>query len=425
MLGIADHSPAILTVLLDRTKYRMTLLDDPDNWGDKLQEFAAVKNGKLIKVVFVAGVGLLNAIKNAKIALSDCKVVVFDEIDRLLSIDDIELHDATFDEDDEVWEFSKVSNDGLNTALASSCSGYDQEVDAEESDPQELEAEYSGVEDAMGGEKVAAGERHSSLLPIFGAQPEEEEVTTQVVAEPESIPESVSEAAEAPVEEKPKRKRGRPPKAKVEGAAEEKPKRKRGRPPKVRNEVEEILTKRRPPQKEEEESQGITQKRRSKIDPSTEDQAASEETPTAQAPTAYKIIEKSLSGRVEALVSKLQGSERKEYLDALMLWVVGVMTDDRYTKVRNHFLSKLDKRRVKGTEGFITGDYGNKMFDAFYDVTVFNTSIAEAAQHHKVVADDLFYVVDRCPDLGDKPKFQWKPDPEFIKMRKKQLRAKS
>jgi hypothetical protein len=403
----------------------MTLLDDPDNWADKLQEFAAVENGARTKVVFIAGVPLLNSIRNSDIPIADCKVVVFDEIDHLMSIDGIDLHDASFNDDDEVWEFSKVSNDGLNGALAGTFFGHDQDVeDGETEDPHKLEAESSGVEDVMGGERTTADteERHSSLLPIFGAQQPAEE---------ESAPEVVETAAE----ETPKRKRGRPPKAKVEGAAEEKPKRKRGRPPKVRDEVAELLSKRRPPQKEEEGEEGatVTQKRRSKIDVSAEAPPAAPEVPgsavsaeaPAEPPQKYKIIEKSLSGRIDALVSKLQGNDRKEYLDAVLLWAVGILTDDRYTKVRNHFLDKLDKRRVKGTEGFITGDYGNKMFDAFYDVKVFGTSIEEAAKHHKVIADDLFYVVDLCPDLGDKPKFQWKPDPEFIKLRKKQLRAKS
>jgi hypothetical protein len=39
MLGVADHSPAVLSVLLDRTQYRMVLLDDLDTFKPFLGHF--------------------------------------------------------------------------------------------------------------------------------------------------------------------------------------------------------------------------------------------------------------------------------------------------------------------------------------------------------------------------------------------------
>ena len=76
MIGLSHHTPAVISVLVQRESFKThTILHKEDNWRQLLERFLDVGDTTREKVVFVDGVATLQMLKADEFdGLEDCKL---------------------------------------------------------------------------------------------------------------------------------------------------------------------------------------------------------------------------------------------------------------------------------------------------------------------------------------------------------------
>jgi hypothetical protein len=117
MLGLAHHSPAIVTVLLTRALFRQhTINVESDKWREALQAYLDQPDDGRIKVLFLDSVSTLSTVGSSNFDLSKVKAIVFDGPDRLFLVKDLQIVDAQI-ADGSVWKIHNLLPEMLNAAV--------------------------------------------------------------------------------------------------------------------------------------------------------------------------------------------------------------------------------------------------------------------------------------------------------------------
>lgn len=135
MLGIAHHSPVVISVYLDRLRFRAHLVNTThDNWEKLLDTFVHHPSDGRDPVVFVETIDALKSVvRRDPDTLRDVRVAVYDTLERFTGWDfgdDFSVVDAAESED--TWEIVNVSLDAFNDALAGQAQGVPTDLLAQE-----------------------------------------------------------------------------------------------------------------------------------------------------------------------------------------------------------------------------------------------------------------------------------------------------
>jgi len=213
MIGIVHHNPVIISVILDRERFKKQLISTSDirdeSWVGKVEKFSSSPRDGRTRILFVEKLANLQTMLRQGFDASPFKIVVYDDCDVLKHVIPSYIVDAEFDLESEVWELYKLLPEHLNKALANTPAGVDDGI---------IDFDFSQVEDPIKTsapeqkkKKKAQTQEHGNpmaetnalmkdLLEGDGLAPESSPpVKPQALSEPE--PEPAPEPEPEPVKE--------------------------------------------------------------------------------------------------------------------------------------------------------------------------------------------------------------------------------
>lgn len=122
MLAFGSYNPAVLTVILDRARFKPYLVTRENNWKEKLSAFLEGDEDRT-KVLLIESLDLLRDLQDQQDAASEVKGIVIDMSPyRLKDVEGLTLMDMQ-PKDDNTWQLLRVMPDDLNDALEETPSG--------------------------------------------------------------------------------------------------------------------------------------------------------------------------------------------------------------------------------------------------------------------------------------------------------------
>lgn len=122
MLGIVHHSPIIVSIILERESYIKQHITESEardgSWIEKITEFTKLPKDGRQPVLFVERLSALQSMLRDGFDPSPFKVVLFDDLDHLSLIKNVNIIDAKWD-GAETWRIYKLMPPKFNEALSS------------------------------------------------------------------------------------------------------------------------------------------------------------------------------------------------------------------------------------------------------------------------------------------------------------------
>lgn len=126
MLGITNHNPAIITVFLDRLRFKdcfVTVSDYRDGcWEEKLEQFCSYPGDGRERVLFVESFAALHGMLRAGSDLSRLKVAVYDTVENLRDVAGVKIVDSKLDSRG-TWQIYTMSFSEFNDLLEADTPG--------------------------------------------------------------------------------------------------------------------------------------------------------------------------------------------------------------------------------------------------------------------------------------------------------------
>lgn len=133
MIGIAHHSPVVISVLLDRSRFLSQTInpDDVSSWRHKISEFRRAPRDGRDRVLFIDQLATLQALIKDGAVFDGIKVLIYDSLDVLRHIENITIIDTdvvSIDGKTETAVLYRLLPDALNNAIAQAMTGVDEAI---------------------------------------------------------------------------------------------------------------------------------------------------------------------------------------------------------------------------------------------------------------------------------------------------------
>jgi len=133
MIGIAHHSPVVISVLLDRSRFLSQTInpDDVSSWRNKVSEFSRAPKDGRARVLFIDQLATLQALMKDGAEFDGIKVLIYDSLDVLRHIENVTIIDTdvvSVDGKTETAVMYRLLPDALNNAIATAVPGVDEDI---------------------------------------------------------------------------------------------------------------------------------------------------------------------------------------------------------------------------------------------------------------------------------------------------------
>jgi len=203
MIGIVNHNPLTISVILDRGTFRNQLISTDDilnnTWKEKIQAFSSSPRDGRHKVLFVEKLSGLQFMLRSGFEADPFKIVLYDTCNIINKIRGIEIVDAKMGAG-ETWSVYKLLPERFNSSLLETSLGVPDNI--MKIDSKKIDADKTKV-DLPRRKKPASLDEINKTMKKLTADPvkEKEEAKPQEAVAEEQKP---KEAAK-PAKEKPKK----------------------------------------------------------------------------------------------------------------------------------------------------------------------------------------------------------------------------